>query len=151
MKKPADLRQFLLANLPDLQTNPDNILIFIDKGRVVSTLKPALSFEYHYTLNIVLTDYSGEADSVMLPMLVWLRKNQYNLLHASEETAINFEAELLNNDTADLSITLALSERVIVSQSNGTTTIEHVDEPPLEDPAGALPWSLYLNGIATPL
>lgn len=69
MIKPASLRAHLVAVLPDLARDADRLLVFIDAGSLVSTFQPALSFEYKYTLNLILTDYAGHPDSVMLPLL----------------------------------------------------------------------------------
>ena len=71
MIKPASLRAHLVAALPDLARDADRLLVFIDAGSLVSTFQPGLSFEYQYTLNLILTDYAGHPDSVMLPLLGW--------------------------------------------------------------------------------
>lgn len=56
MLKPQLLRQALTDNVPELQRNPDALNVFIDSGRIVSTLASSLSFEYQYRLNMVITD-----------------------------------------------------------------------------------------------
>ncbi|MCF5922874.1 phage tail protein, partial [Xanthomonas perforans] len=55
MIKPASLRAHLVAALPDLARDADRLLVFIDAGSLVSTVQPGLSFEYQYTLNLILT------------------------------------------------------------------------------------------------
>jgi hypothetical protein len=145
MKKPASLREFLTSNINGLGREPDSLLVFIDKGSVVSTLTPSLSFEYRYKLNLVLTDYNGHADTIMVPLLVWIRTNQPDLLEQGAE-GIQFEAELLNNDSADISITLDLTERVLVKIVNGQRQITHLDEPPSPDLTGPIGWEMYANG-----
>lgn len=147
MKKPASLRKFLTDNLPDLKRDQDTLLVFIEKGSLVSTLTPSLSFEYRYKLNVIVTDYSGDADILMVPLLVWIRTNQPDLLMKHDGTGIDFEAELLNHDTADISITLDISERVRVQIVNGQRVITHLDEPPLPDLTGPVNWDMYAGGV----
>lgn len=134
MNKPNSLRDHLLAAVPELHKNPDRLLVFIDNGSIRSTAAPGLSFEYSYTLNVILTDYAGHPDAVVIPLLAWLRTNQPELLTNLEKgkTAIGFEADVLDNSKVDLSFKLALTERVIVKpQPNGSLQVSHPDEPEL--------------------
>ncbi|MFX5195241.1 phage tail protein, partial [Acinetobacter baumannii] len=97
---------------------PDRILIFVDDGAVRSTLANGLSFEYAYTLTMILTDYAGDLAAVSIPLLDWVRMNQSNLMANLDnvKSGIKFEAEILANDKVDLAIQLPLTERVIVKQ-----------------------------------
>lgn len=147
MKKPASLRKFLTDNLPELKRDQDSLLVFIEKGTVVSTITPSLSFEYRYKLNVVVTDYSGDADTLMVPVLVWIRNNQPDLLMKHDGSGIDFEAELLNHDTADISLTLDISERVSVQIVNDQRVITHLDEPALPDLTGPINWDMYLGNV----
>ncbi|QUE75778.1 phage tail protein [Stutzerimonas stutzeri] len=134
MNKPSALRAHLLAAVPELHKNPDRLLVFIDNGTIRSTAAPGLSFEYSYTLNIILTDYAGHPDAVAIPLLAWLLVNQPELLTNLEkgETAIAFEADVLDNSKVDLSLKLPLTERVIVKkQDDGSLQVNHPNEPEL--------------------
>ncbi len=134
MNKPSALRAHLLAAVPELHKNPDRLLVFIDNGTIRSTAAPGLSFEYSYTLNVILTDYAGHPDAVAIPLLAWLLVNQPELLTNLEKgkTAIAFEADVLDNSKVDLSLKLPLTERVIVKkQEDGTLQVSHPDEPQL--------------------
>lgn len=148
MKKLATLREFLMTNIHELKRDPDSILVFAEKGKIVSTLGTSLSFEYRYQAELILTDYNGHADTIMVPLLVWVRLNQPDLLMPTdtEQNGIQFEAEILNHNTADISIKLDLSERVIVTIVDGSRVITHVDEPPLLDLTGPTNWEIYANG-----
>ncbi|BBE51138.1 hypothetical protein OYT1_ch1591 [Ferriphaselus amnicola] len=148
MLKPKLLRDFLTAQLPQLARDPDKLLVFIEKGSLVSTLASSNSFEYRYQLALVLTDFTGDADHLMLPLLVWVREHQYDLLaDPSKQDGIRFESEILNHDTSDIRIELDLSERVRVELGiDGRVTLTHLDEPPLDNLTGPNPWQLYLNG-----
>ena len=73
MLKPASLREHLTAALPQLRRDPEKLVVFIAGGGLHSTLTQSLSFEYRYTLRLLLLDYAGHADAVMAPLLIWLR------------------------------------------------------------------------------
>jgi len=142
---PANLRQFLIAHIPELKRDPDSLLIFVEKGHIVSTLSPSLAFEYRYQLNIIITDYNAHSDTLIVPILIWVRANQYDLLQG-EQNGIQFEAEILNHETADISITLDLSERVLVEMVDGKLVTTHLDEPPLPDLTGPIGWDMSAGG-----
>lgn len=130
MNKPDSLRALLLQAVPDLQE--DRLLMFIDEGKVRCTGAESLSFEYGYNLQIILTDYAGHPDAVMVPLLGWLKVNQSELLENLDmsKEGVKFEADILDRTKVDLSITLPLTERVIVgTNGQGGTTIKHAGEP----------------------
>jgi hypothetical protein len=132
MNKHESLRKHLLATMPDLQLNPDRLLIFIDNGKIRCTAAPSLSFEYSFDLQIILTDFAGHPDSVVLPLLGWVSVHQPELLENLDKVknGIQFEADILDKNKVDLSLTLALTERVIVgTDAQGKTTIKHAGEP----------------------
>ena len=132
MNKPENLRAHLLATVAELKHNPDRLLIFIDNGKVRCTAAASLSFEYSFDLQIILTDFAGHPDSVMLPVLGWLSVNQSELLENLDKvkTGVQFEAEILDKNKVDLSLTLPLTERVIVGKDDqGNTTVKHPGEP----------------------
>lgn len=132
MNKPESLRAHLLTTVPELQHNPDRVLIFIDNGKVRCTAAATLSFEYSYDLQIIMTAFAGHPDSVMLPVLGWISINQPELLENYEkmQNGIQFEADILDKDKVDLGLTLRLTERVVVgTDAQGNTTVKHAGEP----------------------
>lgn len=132
MNKPGSLRKHLLCHIGELRNDPDRMLTFIDDGKIRCTTAAGLSFEYGYNLQLIITDFAGHPDTVMIPLLDWLRTNQHELLanHDSNKDAIQFDADIMANDLVDLSITLPLTERVIVKKLvNGTVSVTHPDEP----------------------
>ena len=70
---------------------------------------------------MILTDFDGHTDSVMIPILDWLRVNQSELLVNMDKSAegLKFEADMLDRSKVDLSLTLPLTERVIVTRRGG--------------------------------
>jgi len=134
VNKPNSLRAHLLAAVPELRHNPDRLLVFIDDGKLRSTAAPGLSFEYSYSLNLIFTDYAGHPDAIAIPLFAWVLEQQSELMTNLEKSkdAIQFEVDVLANDKVDLSITLPLTERVVVKrQEDGSLSVTHVAEPPL--------------------
>ncbi|WP_151825908.1 phage tail protein [Acinetobacter junii] len=131
MKKPDSLKKHLLSAIPELRRDPDRILIFVDEGAVRSTLANGLSFEYVYTLTMILTDYAGDLAAVSIPVLDWVRINQSELMANTDKvkSGIKFEAEILANDKVDLAIQIPLTERVIVKQTSEGLNVDYPDEP----------------------
>ncbi|WP_455928903.1 phage tail protein [Pseudomonas fluorescens] len=132
MNKPESLRAHLLATVADFKYDPDRLLIFIDNGKVRCTSAPSLSFEYSFDLQIILTEFAGHPDSVFLPILGWLSVNQPELLENLDKVmkGIQFEADILDKGKVDLSLTLPLTERVVVGRDDqGNVTVKHPGEP----------------------
>ncbi|WP_433589658.1 phage tail protein [Pseudomonas koreensis] len=132
MNKPENLRAHLLATVAELKHNPDRLLIFIDNGKIRCTAAHSLSFEYSFDLQVILTDFAGHPDSIMLPVLGWLSAYQSELLEnlSKASAGIQFEADILDNSKVDMSLTLPLTERVVVGKDEeGNTTIGHPGEP----------------------
>lgn len=132
MNKPDSLKAHLLATVAELKHNPDRLLIFINNGKIRCTAAQTLSFEYSFDLQVILTDFAGHPDSVMLPLLGWLSFHQSELLEnlSKASDGIQFEADILDNSKVDMSLTLPLTERVVVGKDDqGNTTIRRPGEP----------------------
>lgn len=142
MIKPNSLREALTAAVPDLAQNPEKLHIFVDEGNVVATGAKTLSFEYQYTLTLIVTDFAGSADAITVPVLAWLRANQPELFFNPDRRAngVRFEADILNHSTVDLAFKLALTERVTVRVADVGYEVTHHPEPVDEndDPTGWL-------------
>jgi hypothetical protein len=132
MNKPQSLRDHLLGAITELRHDPERLLVFIDQGSIRSTAAAGLSFEYSYSLQIILTDFAGSPDAVVVPLLAWLMVNQSELLTNLElaKDSIKFEVDILDNSKVDMALTLPLTERVLVKrQENGQLLITHLAEP----------------------
>lgn len=126
MKKSSELREYLLVCVPELASHPQKLQVFIDAGTLQSRLQNNLHFEYQYTLNVIITEMTTHADNVLVPLLAWLRKNQTDLA----ADAVRFEADILDHTTVDFSLTVPLTERVLVqTNEEGNYTTEHLAEP----------------------
>lgn len=141
MKKLEDLRGHLLANVPGLKRNPDKLLTFIEDGSIEFWSGPNLSHAYAIPVQIIVTDYAGNVDELILPILSWLKVREPG--HDPMNT-IRFEAELLNNNSYDIAITVNVTERVIVKATEAGLDVEHVlPEAPME--MDATEWELIAD------
>lgn len=147
MKKAAELRRHLLESVADLGANPDRLIVRIPKGSI-GCRAGSLSFAYAYDVEIIVTDFAAHADTLILPVLAWLAVQQPELLQA-DAPPIAFEAEIVDHERADVQLTVALTERVVVRALDGALVATHCDETP---PADGVPppwWPLAADG--TPL
>lgn len=124
MRKPNSLRAHLAAATPELRRDPDKLSIFVREGHLVSAGAETLSFEYRYTLSVVLLDYVGQADAILVPLLAWLRANQIEILEnpALRDKSVRFEVEYLNKEAVDISIEIDLTEAVVVTPGGDTAS-----------------------------
>ena len=104
MKKPNQLREYLLNAIPDLSPDQDRLLIFTNNGSLRSTMVSGFSFEMSYTLDLVITDYAGDVDVIGVVLFTWIAENQPELManHEKGKQAISFEAELIDNSKYDI-------------------------------------------------
>lgn len=146
MNKLKNLREHLLANVSGLDKTPECLLTFADKGKIICN-SLTLSFEYDYTANVMLTDFAGDADKVMIVLLAWYQQHQQDKCFPSN---IDFEADILDNKAVDLSLKLQLTERVIVIKNaeGQIENINHPNEPVLDIETFAWPPNLFINGEA---
>lgn len=144
MKKPESLRAHLAAYLPALRKHPDKLHVFVDKGTIATKRGAGLGFEYRYTLSILFTDYTEPADTIIVPLLVWIDAHQPDLIdHLDKrDRAIGFEAELIDHRAADIEVKLELTERVLVRPAAGGHLCEHLGEPHIADFEHGLGWRM---------
>ena len=146
MYKPNSLRTHLVSANPDLRQNPENLVVFADEGSIHASGTASLSFEYRYRLNIILIDYCGDSDAIMVPLLAWVAVHQVELLGSDDKrrAGIGFEVDINNHETVDLSIKLDLTERVIVKRGEqGRLDIKHLPEPQPTPEYVDQFWTLY--------
>lgn len=135
MRKADSLRQWLTAFLPDLKTHPDRLQIYVEGGQISARQSRTLSFAYAYTLKVGIWDFAGDANTIMLPMLAWIEKEQPQLLRRSDSQPFSFEAELLDSEASDILISIDLTENVIVQLRDDSSGYDmtHTAEPNLAD------------------
>lgn len=144
MQKLTSLRDHLLSIPDELKIESDDLMIFADNGKIVSSADGTnLHFEYHYNANIIITNFSGNPDMLVIWMLQWLEQYQPN--HADEP--FNFDADIINTDSVDLSLTAPLTSTVKVESAPEGLKIFHADDPN-NNPVllSAKNWTLNING-----
>ena len=134
MEKPALLRAEIEKHLPEIKNNPEKLTLFVQNGRVFGN-KHTLGHEVRYTLALMIDGYTGDTGILNAVILNWARRHQPDLLAPGRvpDNAYRFEADILDNQSCDLLIELALSERITVTaDNNGQVTVRH-QKPPTED------------------
>lgn len=136
MKKPNQLRKILEQSHADFVKNPDRLQLYVDGGQVIATGAPSFSFEYRYTLNVIATDYAGDIAALIVPMIAYLRTNQPEIFENPQmrENAFKFQVDYNNNDTADISFEIKLTERVVSKKDGDSVQIHYAKEPTLNEP-----------------
>jgi hypothetical protein len=132
VKKPEGLRRLLLATA--LKDQPEKLQLYIDRGGVTCRRGRNLAFTYGYTLNVVVEGYTGEVDALMVPILAWVAEQQPDLLDKPPYKPFEFESELLDANSADVSINIELTENVLVDRTGAREwSTRHLDEPVIAD------------------
>ncbi|ARX38659.1 phage tail protein [Klebsiella pneumoniae] len=131
MQKPNSLRKALTDAVPVLRINPDMLCLRLDDGSNTATLARSLSFEKRYTLNIVVTDFTDDIDLLFVPIMAWLRNNQPDIMTTDEGRKKGFAwyADINNDSSIDVSISLLLTERTLVKEVDGALHVENIPEP----------------------
>ncbi|CAJ8346016.1 bacteriophage tail completion protein R [Burkholderia pseudomallei] len=131
MNKPNSLRAALVAALPQLSASPDQLLVFVNEGRIEATGTRTAPFDYEYECEIIIRDFVGSADDVMIAVVEWARSNQPDLVTNRDERrdGMTFVADILSNNAVDLGLKVKLSESVVVGTDEaGNRTVEHIDD-----------------------
>lgn len=126
----------LTKHCAELKTNPEKLHVFIDNGKINKTSSKGLSFEYDYTLNIIITDYSGNIDTIIVPILAFLYIHQQESYGNPDnrDDAFTYEVDHLNNHSFDISINLKLTERVLTKHDEKTGyKVKHCDDKPFDE------------------
>lgn len=148
MLKPQQLRAELTSCLQWLQRNPESLQVRVQGGSIAATLATSLSHEYSYTLNLLFLDYTGDLDLIVVPIQAWLRENQADIMATPEKrrTGFTFATDFNNDGSYDFSVSLQLTERVVVNeQDGGALHVKHLPEPPLPENV-TRPQQLFVHG-----
>lgn len=140
MRKADLLRAAIRDNCEWCRINPESLLVSVSKAQIVASGELSASYEYRYTLEVLLMDFPGEPDEIIIPILVWARKNQPELIFNPDtrNSGITMEAQLLNTDemgqkitpVADILFSVKATEAVIVTlDPEGKPIPTHRDEP----------------------
>ncbi|SNS20267.1 P2 phage tail completion protein R (GpR) [Sphingomonas laterariae] len=150
MRKAESLKKLLLETVPGLRDNPERLALFIDNGTVAGGHGPSLSFEYRYVVNLVFEGFTGSTNHLVVPILAWIADNQPELLGRPGVEPFSFEAEILDQDSQDVSIRVALTEPAVVTpREDGGYAVSHPNPGNPRDldllPGNAKLWQLFLR------
>ena len=116
------------------------------KDSKLARVTPELLFEYRFKLDLILTDYAGDAYAIMVAQIARLKVHQLGLM-ANEETrkhGIAFEVAFNNYEKVNISIKLYLTERVAVKTGEASRLdIKHLAEIPHMPAYADEFWKLY--------
>lgn len=134
MKKADSLKELLLASVPALAADPAKLALFVDKGKVSAVRSNTLAFQLGYTLTIWVEAFGGDLDGLFVPILAWIAQNQPELIGRTDSEPFTFESELLDGDSADITIEIELTERVLVERrDDGKLRTVHLPDVPIAD------------------
>lgn len=124
MKKLHRLRAHLINAVPALANDPERLLTFVEEGSIEFHRGPNLTHEYQFTAQLVLTDFSADLDTIIVPLLYWLAEYQPD---ADPNEALSFEAEILSHQSVDVALRVKLTERVLskVDCDTGQIKVDH--------------------------
>ncbi|PLY45684.1 phage tail protein [Lelliottia sp. F153] len=147
MNKLNSLRQALIDAIPQLSAHPEMLRFSVENGNIDARLSVSLSFEKKYTLKGLVKNFVGESNQLFVPLLAWLRENQPDIFTLDEGRKNGYLFQIVMNDdeSKDISFSLQLTERILVTEENGTLRASYSPEPPLPAPV-TRPKELYING-----
>lgn len=75
-----------------------------------------------------MTDFTGDFDLLIVPVLAWLRENQPDIMttDAGQKKGFTFYADINNDSSFDISISLMLTERTLVSEVDGALHVKNI-------------------------
>lgn len=127
--KHVSLREAICAALPELARDPERLSMWIEKGRIRSPMTDSRDFEWEYTLNLTVQDFTGHPSILFLTIADWLRVAQPELLQPTASSGFHFEVDVVDDSTVDLHVWLALTECVRVTRKeDGSDDLQHLEE-----------------------
>jgi hypothetical protein len=118
VKKAELLRAALIAGNTWCKANPEQITVWVEKGHIQIEATGEASFMYHYTIQVLAMDFPGQIDDLMLPLLAWVWQQQPDLLlNPDNNRKVEFDADIVNDDVADILFKVPVWERVMVTNA----------------------------------
>ncbi|WP_260925447.1 phage tail protein [Novosphingobium sp. 9] len=129
MRKIDTLRTAILAALPELNRDPDRIKVWIERGTGKSTQTDGRSLVFAFQLNVLILKMTTDISVLALAVFNWLRSNQPELMVPGVD-GFTFDADFLDNGTAEVLIQLTIDQGVTVTpKTNGGYDLVWADEP----------------------
>ncbi|WP_413503695.1 phage tail protein [Serratia grimesii] len=129
MKKAELLRDALIGSNQWCKANPEQFTVWVEKGHIEIQATGESSFMYLYPIQVLAMDFPGQLDDLMLPLLAWVWENQPDLLlNQDSNKKIEFDADIVSDDSADILLKVPVWERVMVTIENGKPVAKHLAE-----------------------
>ncbi|EPY4335333.1 P2 phage tail completion protein R [Klebsiella pneumoniae] len=129
MKKAELMRDALTRNNTWCKANPELFIVWVEKGHIQIEATGEASFMYHYTIQVLAVDFPGQIDDLMLPLLAWVWQQQPDLLlNPDNNRKVEFDADIVNDDVADILFKVPAWESVIVEIVDGKPVAKHLAE-----------------------
>lgn len=129
MKKAELLREALIAANTWCKANPELITVWVEKGSIETQATGEPSFMYRYTIQVLAVDFPGQVDDLMLPIMAWVWHYQPDLLlNPDNNRKVEFDADIISDDMADVLFKVPVWERVMVELVNGKPVATHLAE-----------------------
>ena len=129
MKKAELLREALIAANTWCKANPELITVWVEKGSIETQATGEPSFMYRYTIQVLAVNFPGQVDDLMLPIMAWVWHYQPDLLlNPDNNRKVEFDADIISDDMADVLFKVPVWERVMVENVNGKPVATHLTE-----------------------
>jgi hypothetical protein len=111
--KAQSLRDGISAVFPDLAKGPDRFNMWIDKGVIHATNAGGHGFEWQYTLNIVVEEFTAHPSMMFLVICEWARATSPICCSPARKPS-GSRQDIIDAKTVDLHVEIPLTERVQV-------------------------------------
>lgn len=134
MEKLNSLRAAITAALPELARSRENLRIWIERGQGRCQGTKTDAFGFSFQANVLVVEMTSDIAILAHAIFRWLRVNQPDLLTPGRE-GFAFDADILDNGSADVLIQIQLTQNVTVAAlPGGGHTLAYLPEPdPLFD------------------
>lgn len=128
MQKLTTLRAAIATALPELARSPENLRIWIERGAGKCQGTATDAFGFTFQANVLIVEMASDIAVLAHAIFRWLRVNQPDLLVPGKE-GFSFDADILDNGSADVLIQIQLSQNVTVApQDGGTFALAYLPE-----------------------
>lgn len=129
LSKVTSLRAAIVATLPHLARDPDKLMVYIEGGSIRCHGTGNLSFEVVNRIKLIVIELAEDKALLFVALVAWARINAPHLL-APGATLASFDADILDNQTADFEIDIEVSDRVHVTErADGGFDMRYLAEP----------------------
>lgn len=129
MLKIDTLRAAITAAIPELAQSPENLRIWIERGAGRCQGTPTDAFGFTFQANVLIVEMSADLAVLAHAIFRWLRVNQPELLTPGRD-GFTFDADILDNKTADVLLQIQLTQNVTVApREAGGFNLAYLPEP----------------------